>query len=142
MKSLFLTLTLFAVVLVNPTFAQDEAPVDPNAPVIEFQSEEVDFGTIDKNSDPVRTITFKNTGKSPLVITNCKGSCGCTVPECPKDPIMPGQTGSLKVRYDTSRVGAINKTVTVKSNASNSTVYIKVVGKILDTPTPDAFPSN
>lgn len=109
---------------------------------IEFESDVVDYGTIDKGSDPKRTIKFKNTGTAPLVITNCKGSCGCTVPTCPKDPIMPGETGKLEVRYDTNRVGAINKTVTVKSNAANGTTYIKVKGKVENNEPADEFPSN
>lgn len=142
MKKLsFLLSTLLLVFTLN-SFAQEETKeVNPNAPVIVFESDEIDYGTIDRNSEPQRIIKFKNTGKSPLVITNCAGSCGCTVPQCPKDPIMPGQSGELKVKYDTNRVGPINKTVTVKSNASNDVVYLKVKGKVNDTPEKDEFPS-
>jgi hypothetical protein len=143
MKQFTLTLSIAFLALIGFMSFQDSATTpDPNAPVIEFESDVVDYGTIKKNSDPIRIIKFKNTGKTPLVITNCKGSCGCTVPECPKEPIQPGETGELKVRYATDRVGPINKTVTVKSNASNGTVYIKVKGKVLDEPAEDAFPAN
>ena len=120
----------------------EEKPIDPNAAVIEFTSDVIDYGTINKGDEPLRVIKFKNTGKSPLVITNCQGSCGCTVPECPKEPIMPGQTGELKVRYDTKRVGAFNKTVPIKSNASNDTFYLKIKGTVNDVVTPDPFPAN
>jgi hypothetical protein len=114
--------------------------VDPNGPSISFDTLVVDFGTINKGDDPYRTVQFTNSGKKPLHITNCKGSCGCTVPKCPTTPIMPGETGDIKVRYDTKRVGPINKTVTVKSNATNGTIYLKVKGKILDVKTEPAMP--
>ena len=117
-----------------------EEPVDPNGPVITFDSLVVDFGTIDQNSDPIRIATFTNTGKKPLHITNCKGSCGCTVPKCPTTPIMPGEQGTMKVRYDTKRPGRIYKTVTVKSNANNGTITLKVVGHVNTTQAPAAIP--
>lgn len=122
--------------------AQDPTPVDPNGPKIEFDSTIVDFGTIKQNSDPFRVVTFKNTGKKPLHITTCKGSCGCTVPTCPTTPIMPGESGELKVRYDTKRIGRISKTVTVKSNAINGTITLKVTGLVEKDAAPAAFPSN
>ena len=126
----------------EPTKAQAVEEVDPNGPAISFDTLIVDFGTINKGDDPFRTVQFTNTGKKPLHITNCKGSCGCTVPKCPTTPIMPGEKGDLKVRYDTKRVGNINKTVTVKSNAINGTIYLKVKGKILDVKSEPAMPSN
>ncbi|MFT6746346.1 MAG: hypothetical protein ACJAZ2_000685 [Glaciecola sp.] len=148
MKKYFLTLAMAVFTLTGVVSAQTagtppaeaEKKADPNAAVIKFEKDVVDYGTINKGDEPLRIIKFTNTGKSPLVITNCQGSCGCTVPECPKDPIMPGETGELKVRYDTKRVGNFNKTVTVKSNASNDVVYLKIKGNVLDVKTPDAFP--
>lgn len=149
MKKYFLTLTMAVFGLTSVVSAQTavEAPVveeekkDPNAAIIKFEKDIVDYGTINKGDEPLRVIKFTNTGKSPLVITNCQGSCGCTVPECPKDPLMPGESGELKVRYDTKRVGNFNKTVTVKSNASNDVVYLKIKGNVLDVKKPDAFPA-
>lgn len=76
-----------------------------------------DYGTIKQGDNGECTFKFTNNGKEPLVITNCVGSCGCTVPQCPKDPILPGKSGEIKVKYDTQRVGGIYKTVTVNSNA-------------------------
>ena len=114
---------------VDPQTSTEE-PVDPNGPVITFDTLVVDFGTIDQGSDPFRIATFTNTGKKPLHITTCSGSCGCTVPKCPDTPIMPGEKGKMKVRYDTTRTGRISKTVTVKSNANNGTVTLRVVGMI------------
>lgn len=134
--------TSFVNAQTAPVTTEAEEVIDSNAAVIEFGSDVLDYGTINKGDDPLRIIKFKNTGKSPLVITNCQGSCGCTVPECPKAPIMPGESGELKVRYDTKRVGNFNKTVTIKSNASNSTVYLKIKGIVLDVKKPDVFPAN
>ena len=81
------------------------------------------------------TFEFKNTGNAPLIISNAKGSCGCTVPEWPKEPIAPGAKASIKVKYDTSRQGVINKNVTITSNAVNAAekiIYIK--GNVLPAP--------
>lgn len=151
MKKYFLTLAVAFLAATTITNAQtapvtpaavEEAPIDSNAAFIEVESTTVDYGTINKGDDPLRILKFKNTGKSPLIITNCQGSCGCTVPECPKDPIMPGETGELKIRYDTKRVGKFFKTVTIKSNAANTPVTIQVKGVVLDVKTPDAFPAN
>lgn len=69
----------------------------------------MDYGTIDHYADGNREFKFKNTGKEPLLITNCQGSCGCTVPTWPKEPIKPGASNVIKVHYATDRVGAFEK---------------------------------
>src|SRR6187401_1771045 len=94
---------------------------NPNAPELTFENETHDYGTIKQGADGGCEFKFKNTGKEPLVISNAKGSCGCTVPTWPKEPIMKGQTGTIKVHYDTKRVGAFTKTVTLESNAKTAT---------------------
>ncbi len=132
MKKFILSLVL-AAGTVFTSFAQGDqtttAP-DPNAPIITFETNVLDYGTIKQNSEPFRTIKFTNTGKSPLIITNCAGSCGCTVPTCPVEPIMPGEKGEIQVRYATDRMGAFNKTVTINSNAGNGTVIITIKGTV------------
>ena len=110
MRKLFLLICMFAVT--GLTFAQEE-----NGPEITFEEETIDYGTLDKGADGKRQFVFTNTGNEPLIISNCKGSCGCTVPSCPKEPIMPGETGEIEVKYDTQRVGSFTKAVTVTSNA-------------------------
>ncbi|NND77098.1 MAG: DUF1573 domain-containing protein, partial [Flavobacteriales bacterium] len=75
-----------------------------------------DYGEIDKGSDPFCEFLITNTGNEPLIISNAKGSCGCTVPTWEKEPIMPGESSVMKVKYDTKRVGPINKSVTITSN--------------------------
>lgn len=115
--------------------AQDQLAtkkIDENAPIFKFENEVVDYGEIARNSDGVKILKFTNVGKSPLIITNVKGSCGCTVPTRPKEPIMPGETGEIQIKYATNRIGAFSKTVTITSNASKPTVVIPVKGKVLN----------
>jgi hypothetical protein len=109
--------------------AQDAASTESG--VFKFESEVVDYGTIAHNSDGVRAFKFTNVGKSPIVITKVKGSCGCTVPTKPDGPIMPGETAEIGVKYATDRVGAFSKTVTVTSNASEASIVLKIKGTVL-----------
>ena len=83
---------------------------------IKFEKMVHDYGEIKQGDNGECVFKFKNVGKEPLILTMCQGSCGCTVPQCPKDPILPGKSGEIKVKYDTQRVGPINKSVTVQSN--------------------------
>lgn len=99
---------------------------------IEFKTETVDYGTIDKGSDGVRVFEFTNTGDAPLIIDKVSSSCGCTIPKKPDGPIMPGKTGEIQVKYDTNRVGPIRKAITVISNASTPTKILKIKGEVKD----------
>ncbi len=98
---------------------------------ISFKEDTVDYGTIAKGSDGVREFEFTNTGDAPLIISDVKSSCGCTVPKKPDGPIAPGATGTIQVKYDTNRIGPIRKTITVYSNASEPMVALKIKGKVL-----------
>ncbi len=98
---------------------------------IEFKTDIIDYGEIAKGSDGVRTFEFTNTGDAPLIISNVKSSCGCTVPSKPEGPVAPGESSTIEVKYDTKRVGPIRKTVTVYSNADQPIVSLKIKGKIL-----------
>ena len=98
---------------------------------IEFKTETIDYGQIAKGSDGLRVFEFTNTGNEPLIISDVKSSCGCTVPEKPKGPIQPGETSAIKVKYDTKRVGKIRKTITVYSNASEPIKALKIKGEVL-----------
>lgn len=103
---------------------------------IEFVAKDntVDFGKVYKESDSgVRTFEFKNTGDAPLIITNVQSTCGCTVPSKPTEPIMPGKSGKIDVKYNMSP-GPIRKTITVESNATNvegGRVALKIKGEVL-----------
>ncbi len=131
------TLGILAIVLMasfrlaaqaTPTEGQPAAA--PTGAILKFESDVVDYGTIDQGSESLRVAKFTNTGTEPLIISGAKGSCGCTVPNWPKDPIMPGETSQIEIRYDTKKVGGINKTVTVTSNDPAGAHVIKVIGTI------------
>lgn len=100
-------------------------------PQITFETETLDYGTIVKGADGNREFVFTNTGNEPLIISSCKGSCGCTVPKCPTEPILPGETAKIKVKYDTNRLGKVTKTVTVTSNAGEPVKTVKIVVNVI-----------
>ncbi len=101
---------------------------------IEFQSDTIDYGTVSKDSDNgIRVFEFTNTGDAPLIIKDVKSTCGCTVPSKPKEPIMPGKTGKIEVKYNMNP-GPIRKTITVQSNAVNypdGIVALKIKGNVV-----------
>lgn len=145
MKKVLLT-TISAMVLSIFSFSSkaQEVTTDmeakPSLADIAFDKEVHDYGNIKQGGNGVYEFKFKNTGKEPLIITSAHGSCGCTVPEWPKQPIKPGETSVIKVSYDTKRVGPINKTVTINSNAKTSAVKVlRITGNIEAAPE-DASP--
>lgn len=97
---------------------------------IEFKTETVDYGEIAKGSDGIRVFEFTNTGDAPLIISKVSSSCGCTIPKKPEEPILPGKTGEIQVKYDTKRVGPIRKAITVLSNADTPTKVLKIKGEV------------
>jgi Protein of unknown function (DUF1573) len=99
-----------------------------SGPVMSFEKTEIDYGTIVQSSDGVRVFKFKNTGTESLIIKNARGSCGCTVPKWTSDPIKPGQTGQIEVKYETNRLGAYTKNIYVETNETNPnhTLVVKV----------------
>ena len=115
---------------------------NPNAANIAFENKTIDYGKVDKDANGEREFTFTNTGKEPLIISNCVGSCGCTVPQWPRTPIAPGATAAIKVKYDTRRVGRFQKTVTVQSNASNATEVLTIKGEVLAPAAAQTAPVN
>lgn len=125
MKKLLLALSFIAASTF--AFAQES---NSNAPEISFETEVIDYGTIEKGSNGSREFVFTNTGKEPLIITKAVGSCGCTVPTWPREPIAPGEKAVMRVKYDTQRVGQFNKSVTVTSNASNASKVVKIKGVV------------
>ncbi|WP_188652818.1 DUF1573 domain-containing protein [Yeosuana aromativorans] len=100
---------------------------------IEFKSDTIDYGTIEKGSNGVRVFEFTNTGDAPLIISKVTSSCGCTIPKKPDGAILPGKTGQIEVKYDTNRVSPIRKTITVISNAETPTVALKIKGEVIDS---------
>jgi len=99
-------------------------------PGMVFENETIDYGTIEQNADGQREFAFTNNGNKPLIIMSATGSCGCTVPDAPKEPIAPGAKAVIKVKYDTNRVGPFTKTVTVTSNASATPKTLTIKGDV------------
>ncbi|MGD1980192.1 MAG: DUF1573 domain-containing protein [Flavobacteriaceae bacterium] len=122
-KSFLLLGFLFTTLLVS---AQEKAE-------IQFKEETIDYGKISRGSDGVRVFEFTNTGDAPLVITNVRSSCGCTIPKKPEEPILPGQIGQIEVKYDTNRAaGPFRKAITVSSNANSPTKILKIKGELIE----------
>jgi len=123
----FLTAVVLGLGLGTAAMAQGGA----SGPIITIDKEVHDYGTIPQNADGACIFTVTNTGNEPLIISRCKGSCGCTVPQCSADPIAPGAKSEISVVYDTKRVGPINKSVTITSNATNEpTKVIRIKGTV------------
>ena len=99
--------------------------------IITFEKTVIDYGTVDKGSNGVRDFVFTNTGDAPLIISNVKSTCGCTIPKKPEKPILPGESDKIQVKYDTKRVGFIRKSISVTSNASNPNVILKITGQVI-----------
>jgi len=130
MKKTILLLTLIAFTTIG--FSQSGAR-------IEFLNKDntIDYGTVSKDSDSgLRTFEFKNTGDAPLIISNVQSTCGCTVPTKPTEPIMPGMTGKIDIKYNMNP-GPIRKTITVESNAINvegGKIGLKIKGEVIVKP--------
>src|SRR3954468_330305 len=112
MKKIIALCMLFMSLVFTGKAQESVVPqIDPNAADIKFDNETLDYGTIDYDANGIREFKFKNTGKSPLTITNVQGECGCTSttidgkPGWPQEPILPGKSGVIRVKYDTKRPG-------------------------------------
>ncbi|MBO0341696.1 MAG: DUF1573 domain-containing protein [Bacteroidota bacterium] len=99
---------------------------DKMVPVMTFEKNEHDFGTIQRGTPQETVFTFTNTGNAPLIITNAKSSCGCTVPNPPKDPIAPGETGELLVKFNGSGQNQVTKTITVNANTAKGSEILRI----------------
>lgn len=135
MKKILFTLSFVCASFVGMNGLLAQNAVGESGAKIEFEKETVDYGTIDQYSDGFREFKFTNTGNEPLVISAAKGSCGCTVPSFPKEPIAPGASNVIKVKYDTKRVGKFGKSVTLQSNAINEpTKVVRIKGDVIAKP--------
>jgi hypothetical protein len=153
MKKVILTVStvLFSLVLVQAQ-TKGQAPekgttvtpaISTSLAEMTFDTDVHDFGTIEYAGNGSYEFKFKNTGTEPLIISDAKGSCGCTVPTYPKNiPIKPGETQVIKVTYDTKRPGSFTKTVSINSNAKTPQKVITIKGTVQAAPTEEAFPAN
>jgi hypothetical protein len=142
-----LILTAAVVAQAQSTPAKTAAKEIPAAkvagPKMSFEAEVVDYGSIQQGGDPFRVFKFKNEGSEPLLITGARGSCGCTVPTYPQEPILPGKTAEIKVRYDTQRVGPFTKTVTINTNEAGdaATHILTIKGDVKAMPEKESVPA-
>ena len=98
---------------------------------IKFDQKLIDYGIVEFGIDGKKTFTFKNTGNAPLIFTRIYSSCGCTIPKKPEKPILPGESSSIEVEYDTKRVGPFQKAITVNSNAKTPNIILRIKGEVL-----------
>ncbi len=152
------TILLSAMVIgfMTATYAQTEkaaapaatatpAPVEnKNQADMKFDALEYSYGTIKQGDKVEHEFVFTNTGKEPLIITNAQGSCGCTVPEWPKEPIKKGETAKIHVTFNSAgKMGMQDKTVTITSNAKTNPVVLHIKGNIeAAAPAPAEAPKN
>ena len=136
MKKVLSALAMLLLVAAVGYSQDDTAPAlqaagQQDGAVMTFETETVDYGVIEQGSDPYRVFKFTNTGNEPLIITHAKGSCGCTVPTYPKEPIAPGESNEIKVRYDTNRLGKFTKRVTLTTNAGDEQQMLTIQGEVV-----------
>lgn len=104
-------------------------------PAITFTEKSHDFGKINQGDVVEYTFKFKNTGNQPLVLSNVSATCGCTVPEWPKEPIAPGKSGSIKATFNSAgKLGHQNKVITIQSNAADSPAQVSIITDIQEKP--------
>ena len=128
MKS-FIVALLSIVLIASTSLAQNKP--NKKTPEITFQKTEYDFGTIAYGSDATCEFIYKNTGKSPLILTNVHSSCGCTIPSWSKTPLKKKKSDKVTVKYNTHRMGKFHKTITITSNAKNSPIVLTITGKVV-----------
>jgi hypothetical protein len=133
-KILSFTLLLFSSAIL---YAQDKPTLsnvgndNPNQAAFKFNEEEFNFGNIKQGDNITHEFEFTNTGKDPLIISNASGSCGCTVPEWPKEPIASGGKGVIKVTFNSAgKQGMQDKTVTLQSNAKQNPMVLHLKGNV------------
>ena len=114
------TIRLFFVLMLLSGFAANAQ----SGATIKFEKLVHDYGELIAGDPAEVEFKFTNTGNEPLLLSNVRSTCGCTVPTWPHEPILPGKSAVIKVKYDSNRVGAINKQITVESNASNGPIYL------------------
>jgi hypothetical protein len=116
----------------NPQSASGDKKSDAALPSITFKTETHDFGTITEGEKVSYSFQFTNTGEADLLITNATGSCGCTVPEYPKEPVPPGKGGVVNVIFDSSgKDGHQDKTVTIVANTIPNSKVIRITGNVV-----------
>ncbi len=133
MKKIILAASFCFAMFAATAQSSTTAPVlqNANGPEMKFEVEEYNYGTIKQGEKVTYDFVFTNTGKEPLIITSAQGSCGCTVPEWPKEPIAKGGKGTIHVEFNSAgKMGMQDKTVTISSNAKSGQKVLHIKGNI------------
>ena len=133
LRIMVITIATVSTISAQPNFNQTAKSDELESPVtkIEFQETSFDFGEIQEGTLVTHVFTFKNTGEEPLILIDAKGSCGCTVPEWPRDPIFPGETASITVQFNSkNKAGKRNQKVTLTANTNPQQTFVYLKGTI------------
>jgi len=125
----------------NAAAAENQVPTGPTTTVV-YEHTDFDFGTIKEGEKVRHTFKFKNTGSEPLIISNAKGSCGCTVPKWPSEPIAPGASSQIEVEFDSKGKAGNKQTkrVTVTANTVPAQMFLNISGTVEKDPNAPATP--
>lgn len=132
------TAILFFAVM---AFGLNLASAQTTGPVMTFNMTTIDYGFLEKGADSIRKFKFTNTGNEPLIVKSGKPSCQCVQVTYPQEPIMPGESASIEVKYDTQRIGNFNKQVTVTTNETPDTHTLTLKGEVKPPPTQEQVPA-
>jgi hypothetical protein len=133
---------IISVLALATFFAFNATAQQASGPAMSFETTTIDYGKIEKGSDKIRKFKFTNTGNEPLIIKSAKGSCGCTVPTYPQEPIMPGESATIDVSYDTNRTGPFTKTVTLTTNETPDSHTLTIKGEVKVPATQETVPAS
>lgn len=123
-------LFFLTILFVQSAFSQDEETI--NGPHIVFEETSFDFGDIHQGDKVEHIFSFQNQGTEPLLLSNVATTCGCTAPSWPREPIPPGETGEIKVVFNSAgKMGRQNKIITVFSNATQNMTRVKIISNVL-----------
>ena len=112
-------------------FAYSASAQDSDKPVFKFNAEKHDFGKIPQGTPVTTVFEFTNIGKEPLILSDVKPTCGCTIADYTKTPVKSGEKGLIKITYNAAAVAPFNKTIVVTSNAKTPTKYLNIVGEVI-----------
>ena len=127
--------------LATQAVSEEQVPVGPTTSIA-FEHTDFDFGVVDDGEKVRHSYKFKNTGNEPLIISSAKGSCGCTVPKWPSDPVPPGGEGVIDVEFDSKgKPGKQTKRVTVTANTVPTTTFLNITGTVNKDPNAPATPT-
>jgi len=129
-----LVVFIFGVFMIFGALAQEAATVEvsESGAAIAFQEDQHDFGDIHQGDKVEHVFNFENTGNEPLIITNVQTTCGCTAPDWPRDPVLPGQEASIKVVFNSAgKIGRQTKVITIVSNAVSPRNKVTIVTNVL-----------